>query len=356
MHLVRSLALGVVAVAAGCQFDSSPATREPLNPLNTGSTSSEHDSTGMDPSGATGQTSFDSMSDAGTEGSTGSSEQPFELPTFGDAQPIEVLSQPGQTDDHPSLTEDLTELYFSSTRNSGNQMMYSGSNIWRSVRNNANANWSPPELVEALSSPDQDKAPDISADGLTMLLSRQSTGMEMERDRFDLYLSTRADRASAWSTPQRLTELAQTDFHSSAAFPLDPDTGYICYSDGTPDTISIFYYHYEDPDTVTTNLLELDSPSCTPWVSDDLIVFDRPVFTGTNGQYTQVSNQMMWARLSDPSPLPVIIDGFDNRSDVHGLHPWVASDLSEIYFVSEDNEGTQLTREIVRAERIDPSP
>ncbi len=118
--------------------------------------------------------------------------------SFGEPRLVPGLGTESSIEDDPTLTADLLELYYNSNRASS-----VGWDIWRSVRSSVDDAWPEPELVVELSGPGQDTTPGISADGLTIWLGRtQSCG-----PRGGLLVATRADRQSVWTEPQCVNEL-----------------------------------------------------------------------------------------------------------------------------------------------------
>jgi len=123
---------------------------------------------------------------------------------------IEKLSDPAASDDDPTVTADLLELYFESTRFDGS------GDILVSRRSSPEEPWGAPELVDELSDPAFDEeTPEISTDGLTIIFS--SGGRPDSLGASDLYVATRPDRASPWSAPVHLVELSSTAGEGAAA-------------------------------------------------------------------------------------------------------------------------------------------
>jgi len=113
--------------------------------------------------------------------------------------PINEIYNAAATDDDPSMTGDMLELYFLSDR-SGPQL------LWRSTRATVRDGWSAPAMVAELDTAAINNAK-VSSDGLTIMFSSNRTpnaGMA------DLWLATRPDRQTAWSPPRRIDELATT--------------------------------------------------------------------------------------------------------------------------------------------------
>jgi hypothetical protein len=134
----------------------------------------------------------------GACGEVESDPPPFPDGTFAAPRLLLELSDPAQEDD-PTLTDDMLEIYFASTRATGQA---GNADIWRSTRPGVTDPWSAPVLVDELNTTRNDENPGISGDGLTLWLSsNRDSGI-------DIYVSTRGDRGQRWSTPVRVAELS----------------------------------------------------------------------------------------------------------------------------------------------------
>jgi hypothetical protein len=120
---------------------------------------------------------------------------------FSPPELVESLSDPDSDDDDPTLTEDLLEIHFSSTRDGG----LGESDIWRSVRASAQDAWEPPVLVEELSSPLAETSVALAPDGRTIWVA---TDREGGAGGFDIWIAEREDRDSPWSTLAQVSSLS----------------------------------------------------------------------------------------------------------------------------------------------------
>ncbi|MGE0404160.1 MAG: TolB family protein [Kofleriaceae bacterium] len=119
------------------------------------------------------------------------------LGDFGAPTLITELSDPANDDD-PSLTADLTEMYFSSFRPGGS----GGVDIWRTQRASAAATWGAPQPVTELNSGSLDENPGVAPDGLTIWFSSARGGG------LDIYVATRSGRGAPWGTATLVSELS----------------------------------------------------------------------------------------------------------------------------------------------------
>ncbi len=129
----------------------------------------------------------------------------FSAPTL-----LGIDSPIGVNDDDPTLTADLLELYFVSTRPGG----LGPRAIWVATRERASDPWGTPTLVAELSSASSDVTPEVSPDGLTMWLASNRAGGLGD---YDVWMATRFDRHSAWNLPVPVPELSSTEYDCGAA-------------------------------------------------------------------------------------------------------------------------------------------
>jgi len=106
-------------------------------------------------------------------------------------------------DDDPTLTGDLLEIYFN--RNA---------DIYVATRTAIGQPWSTPARVDELSSTGNETTPEITSDGLFILIASDRNGT-VGAD--DIWVSTRASRAAAWSAPVHINELSSTTENAASA-------------------------------------------------------------------------------------------------------------------------------------------
>jgi hypothetical protein len=123
---------------------------------------------------------------------------------FGAPILVAELGATGRNDFKETLTDDRLEIYFVSDRPGGP----GSQDVWVSTRPSADATWSPPSCVVEVSSPQLETGAAVSGDGLSLWLGSSRSG---GRGGVDIWLSTRPDRQSAWSTPTPVVELNTTN-------------------------------------------------------------------------------------------------------------------------------------------------
>jgi Tol biopolymer transport system component len=122
---------------------------------------------------------------------------------------IAEVSDATATDDDPSLTGDMLEMFFNSDRAGGR----GGGDIWVSTRATTSDPWSTPTLVAELSSDASETSPEVSADGLAIWFASQRGGGPGGTD---VWTSMRADRSSPWTAPVLVAELNSPEEDTSA--------------------------------------------------------------------------------------------------------------------------------------------
>ncbi len=116
----------------------------------------------------------------------------FEAPA-----PVAELASPSRTD-NPTLTGDLLEIYFTSDRVSGN------GDVWFATRASPSAPFEAPAAVAAVNGASFETSSAISTDGLTLWFGSDRPG---GAGGVDIWVSQRATRGGAWSTPVNVVAL-----------------------------------------------------------------------------------------------------------------------------------------------------
>jgi hypothetical protein len=121
------------------------------------------------------------------------------LGAWGAPVPVGDLEDPG-SDDDPTLTADLLEIYWNSDRPGGT----GGGDIWRATRTSTIATWTDIAAVTELNTPSLESTPKLTVDGLTIYFNsdRNANGD------YDIYVATRPSRTSPWEGVTRIAELS----------------------------------------------------------------------------------------------------------------------------------------------------
>lgn len=242
---------------------------------------------------------------------------------------IEKLSDPSAAEDDPTITADLLELYFESTRFDGM------GDILVSRRNSPGEPWGVPELVAELSDPTFDEeTPEISADGLTILFA--SGGRPDSLGGSDLYVATRPDRASAWSAPVHIDELSSTLGEGAAAVDAS-GLRVVLHSGRNGNNLDLFEATRTAPDALWSEpqpLTELNTgvDDATPYLAGGgLVIYfasDRPGTLGALDLYV-ATRPALDAAFSAPEP----VSELNTAASIED--PWLSAD--QRYIVFSDN-------------------
>jgi Tol biopolymer transport system component len=244
-------------------------------------------------------------------------DMPFGMPTN-----LAVLNSPG-SDDNPSLTADLLEIYFQSDRAG------TGFDIYQASRVDPAAAWTLPTLVTEVSTNSyHDLHPSVAADGLTLWLASNRGGT------LDVFVSTRTSRALAWGLPVAINELngnaGDMGFKATAStlvavMTSDRGADFDIFFTTRPSTT----YAWQEPALLT----ELDAGGYEgdPFLFDDSksIAFSAIVAGGAGGRDLYTAARPSEFGTFQP---PLRIDELNTASHEDG--PWFTQDGNTIFFSS----------------------
>jgi len=132
-------------------------------------------------------------------------------------EPATNLGPTVNSSDHdwaPSISTDGLTLYFCSWKRPGGHGRF---DIWQTVRPTVNDEWGTPEnLGSPVNTPDEERMPWISADGLEIYFARIGNS-----DTADLYVSRRATITDTWSEPVNLSVLNTASSESEPSLSSD---------------------------------------------------------------------------------------------------------------------------------------
>jgi hypothetical protein len=250
---------------------------------------------------------------------------PFPDGPFAAPRLLMELSDPTQEDD-PTLTDDMLEIYFASTRATGQA---GNADIWRSTRPGVTDPWSAPVPVDELNTTRNDENPGISGDGLTLWLSsNRDPGIGI-----DIYVSTRGDRGQRWSTPVRVPELSSA-VDDLGAEPARSQLRIALYGDNPRRLFESTRASVAEAWTAPAPIDALNQPATENhlsgfFVSDLELWFSstRPDGMGQHDIYRAV-RPSIGEPFGTPTPAPGINSRF--RDD----DPWLSPDGHTLYFTS----------------------
>ncbi len=236
-------------------------------------------------------------------------------------------------DDDPTVTSDLLELYFTSTRNGS-------TNIYASKRIAIDVPWGAPALVTSLSTAGIEDSPEIAPDGLTIWFVRSVKGTTTGRD---VYVATRPARSAAWSSGTLVSELSS------------PSEDYSPTPSG--DGLTMVLSSYRAPSLGADNLFSSRRPSlASRWTAPTWV----PVLESTareSGPFRPGDDTLIYftswragpqiwratrADSSHPWNAPSVVSEL-TPSPNSAEQPWISPDLRLMYFVIKaPNRTTQI--------------
>jgi hypothetical protein len=319
-------------VLAACQFNSNVENGGDADSTSTGATTTSatslsSSSTSVDvtgsstdtPTTSTATTETTETTDATTssEGSssTGSNVQPFEVGPFDTPTTIEILNSPSNDDD-PTLRTDTLEIYFASSRNGSEE-------IFRSERMGDKEDWLLPEPVAAFDTFEFETTPELSPDGLSIVLAIQDFDSET-----DLFISTRGSVDSLdWSELQPIEELNTEPGDLGLTFTEDLFTGYFCRRDTVGARLFRATRDREQGpfDVITELTLDGEEYECNPWIdaAGSTLVFG----SGDNDD----ERDIVFARVDGEGFEPTqVVDSVSTTDDEND--PWLSPDGGLIVF------------------------
>jgi hypothetical protein len=228
---------------------------------------------------------------------------------------------PGPGVDDPTLTADLLELYYNASNN-----------IYGVRRAAIDQPWGAPVLVSALSSGAAETTPDITGDGLTMYLASQRSGTGTLGG-YDIWVATRPDRNTTWSTPVHVPELSSNAFDAGAV-PTDDLLTLVLTSDragglGGADIYTSARAAATAPWSPPVAVANVNGTSndYSPMLSQDRLslYFDSPR-SGNSDLYVATR-----ASAADPFGTPVPISELNTGGSEDDI--WVSPDQRTLFFV-----------------------
>ena len=246
--------------------------------------------------------------------------QPSTIPPaapFSAPQPVASLNTSGSEDD-PTLTRDMLEIYFERD-----------GDIWRATRQRGSDPWGSPAVVTELSSAANETTPHISADGLTVLFCSDRAHAQAKGD-LDVYAAIRSSRNTAWSTPEPIPELntsyteggivATSDLLSVVLTSTRPggNGGFDLYTSTRPTLSST----WSPPQAIAE--LNSSDDEFDPWIDQTGTI----LYLSVGGDIVVSARAATSATFAPPTPLTGI-NSTSNDGD-----PWLSDDLKTIYFTS----------------------
>lgn len=266
-------------------------------------------------------------SDAGQEPGTTTAVTPFRAPRVVEPTVVPVIGSDAK-DDNPTLTGDLLEIYFTSTRGGD-------SDVWFATRDSADVDFSTPVALDLVNTPEFESSPAVESDGLTLWVARREENEAGIGD-LDIYVCRRPSRNAEWSSPELATALSS----AGDDIPRPPGANGLVMplaSRAEGETYQLYLARrqttrseFEAPVLLQAAVRE-DYGSVDGFVTWD---GDHLLFA-----YTQDDLGDLFVARNDDSaftePLPLV----DINTAADERDPWVSSDGKLLFFAS-DRDGT----------------
>lgn len=249
---------------------------------------------------------------------------PSDLPPFGPAMLVSI-SVAVDSDDDPSLTGDMLEIFFDSARGGDHD-------IYTAKRATVADAWGTPVAVAELNTIANDENPHVSTDGLTMYLSSGAGGD------YNIYYASRPDRQTAWTAPVAVAAV-NSPVRNAGASANAAGTVLVTASDDAVNMSELYESRRATPADawsapVVIAGIDTAADEATPDLDDAglLLFFDAG---GTTHDIFWAYRPSLAAPWGSRVPVTEIDTGMD-ESD-----PWVSPDLRTIYFARQDLSGNK---------------
>jgi Tol biopolymer transport system component len=274
------------------------------------------------------------QSDAGGSpgGATGTQTDGGAWKPFG--QPQLVTGLRSDTDDlfDPTMTFEGLELYFASPT-SGQY------DIWVSTRTVATNPWGPSTLVAELSSPENDRDPEVSVDGLTMFLASDRGGGGMR-----IYVSQRRTRDTPWGTPTIVSTLGSSVLDQAPALDRSQLTLAFASQRGTATVSHLWSAKRPDASAAWQSATELSALN-SAWEDTDPALFSDGsgvVFASRRLTQGGTADLFQAARPDENSPFQTLAPISELNTSYNEDGPWMSQDGTVILFASDRNGPSRI--------------
>lgn len=258
---------------------------------------------------------------------------------FGTPARVDELSAPGSSNDDPSLTADMLEIYFDTNRSGSHD-------VWRATRDSVDEPWGEPEELAELNSRANESTPEVSADGLSLWFGSD----RMTASVMDIWVAERSSREEPWSAPVLVAGAeVNTTADERGASAAEAGTALFFQSDREGAALGMELYlaarnAVGDPWERVVRLVELSSPAAelSPFATEDArVIYFASDRSGVMDLYVATRNAS-----DEAFGAPVALSSINSGS--LDEDPWVSPDGKVIYFASRREGGAV---QIYRAER-----
>jgi hypothetical protein len=258
------------------------------------------------------------------------------LPSFGDSgQRVRNINARSSNNYGATLTDDLLEVYFASSRAGG----VGSTDIWYARRLSRADPFDPPELVREVSSVLDDVSPAISADGLTLWVGSQR---EDGQGGMDIWRSTRPDRGAAWGPMENVEALnsGEDDLprpigQNGLVMPLvsTRDSGYAQTYLATREDPGLAFSRVEPLSYLWDTEASMENACLT---KDGLLLFFKRAPLGQSGDLFLAWRSSLEEPFRDPIALTAVNSDADDRD------PFLSADQFRFFFSSNRDGQAEL--------------
>jgi hypothetical protein len=274
------------------------------------------------PEGSAGASSTGGSGGSSAAGGLG----PFSTPTL-----VNGLSLPYSSDDDPSLTADMLEIYFNSDRPGG----VGGFDIWRSVRASSDAPGGFPEVVPQLSSSGVETRASVEPDGLTIWVTTRPFGGTAG---YDIWVSRRASRDDPWNPMSYVAGLSSWDDDMATAPGGGVDAIYLARRPLGTEPYDMYRFDRIGAgfgEAIAIDELNTPGSESDPFVTaDGLSMFLTMQDLGTLWDDIYVAH-----RTAPDLPFGAAVPVSELNTDWSDNDIWVSPDLRTAFFASNRNGG-----------------
>jgi Tol biopolymer transport system component len=248
-------------------------------------------------------------------------------PPWGPATQVAELTS-GFSDDDPTLTGDMLEIYFASDRTGSED-------IWRATRTRIDLPWEQPQPVTELNTTTQENTPEVSFDGLTIMLSSGRGGGSD-----NIYIATRPDAMTAWSTPVNVSELNSSG--PDVAPVMMPDKLELFMARKLSDDHEIHRATRTSPTGTWSTPLSVEGLAGPGFDSDQHLTFDGARIYWCS---QRSGNSDLWTAVRDGigQPFTQVAPVDDLNTALEEDDPWISPDGRTLYFSRGTEFGVEMS-------------
>jgi len=255
-------------------------------------------------------------------------------PAFSAPTAITAIATEDASDDDPSLSVDLTLLYFNSERPGG----AGEEDVWLSARDASELAWQPPEPAAELNTESRETGIALAPDALTIWWSSDRAG---GAGGLDVYMATRASRSDPWSSALLVAELSSAGDDLISAVADGERTVLLARRDDDEDDYDLFTAQRPERDQ------PWDAPQPIAELNSDDEESDAFLLVGGSQLLFTRDGDLQLATRGPAGPFaePVALDSLNSDDDDRDA--WAAEDFGYIVF-SSDRSGAHLLYEASR--------